>query len=316
MKIIFIGEKPEGTAPTLTWAKALARVGVEFTYVDFSEITTIDWIKEVLKADVIISQWFGIIPKYEMRQLSIAVALGCPIIRKWSGSDIYFALNDAAIKASTIAFDQIVSLNLTSEHNGIVEELESIGLSAQLTDQIINNMPIAQSSHLKKAVLAYLPDARPEFYGFSYIESLVKNYPETEFVIVADKTHKLAHFSNVNSVGWVDDMEPIWERIGLLIRVTEHDGFPRSVVEALARQKYVIHNRQFEGCWYANNQTTIDSCFESFLQVKKVNDSAKGFIENLTSDKPVYQLVDIVTQLKTSFFIRLKSMLYSIKLSF
>lgn len=315
MKIVFIGEKPEKSAPTLTWAKALSKIEVEYQYIDFSEISTRDWIKKVLKTDVIIYQCYEIVPQFDMRQLALATFLGCPIVRKWSGSDIYLTLTDSAIKKSTQYFDKLVTLNLTSEHIGIIDELMSIGLTAQLTDQIVNDLPQSISAKLNKAVLAYLPDNRYEFYGYSYIESLIQKYPETEFIIVADRKHALADYKNVTSLGWVDDMEPVWDKVGLLIRITEHDGFARSILEALARNKYVIHNRQYEGCWYADNLQSIEKHLEIFLRGNSINNSAKKIIENLSSDKPVKNLFDILSKLKTPVIKRIMSLYHAIILS-
>lgn len=313
MKIIFIGERPVSSAPTLTWAKALSKIGVDYEFIDFSETSTIAWVKKALKADAIICQWYGTVNEYAMRQLAIASFLGCPIVRKWSGSDIYYALNDTSIRKSTHEFDKLVTLNLTSEHSGIINELNSIGLTGILTDQVINDIPQIPTSTFSKAVLAYLPNDRYEFYGYSYIEKLVIKYPDTEFVVIADKEHRLANYKNVTSLGWVDDMAPVWDKVGLLIRITEHDGFARSIVEAMAQNKYVIHNRQYDGCWYAKTQEEIEQQLERFIAAEGINLEAKPFIKKIISNDSVTQLYSLLSKLRCSFSKRFIAFIYIIK---
>jgi len=305
VNILFIGEKPQGTAPTLTWANALSRLDVNCQFIDLHKTATIDWIKKVRNADFIIYQGYSKLDFFEVRQLALAVFFGCPIIRKWSGSDIYYTINDFDLCKSVKQFNKIISLNLTSEHEGIIEELSSINIQGTLTPQVINKIKIkneikVNSPALKKSVLAYLPDGRYEFYGFSYIESLIKSYPNINFIIVADKKHSLAKYKNVQSLGWIENMEPIWKDIGLLIRMTTHDGFPRSIVEALAYKKYVVHNREYKGCWFASSLEELEKCLDKFTALEIENTVGAHVVKNLISGDSDKQLYNKIQQVRLS----------------
>ena len=317
MKIIFIGEEPVKTAPTLTWANCLKNVGANYTYIDLNKINTKYWIKEVLNSNIIICQWYAVIPGYEMRQLAIASLMGRAVIRKWSGSDVLYTINDIESCKSTKILNNITALNLTSEHIGLVQELATININCALTQQVVTGVTTKNTPLVKgKSVLAYLPDTRYEFYGRIYIENLIKDYPNINFIIIADTKHALNKYSNVTSLGWVDDMDPVWNKTGLLIRITEHDGFPRSVVEALARGKYVIHNREFDGVWYAANQEEIKFCFERFINSNSVNTAGLDSVNEIIDGRSSLQLLKTLEKTKVNLFKRIISLFYVTYLTF
>ena len=154
------------------------------------------------------------------------------------------------------------------------------------------HLPHLNRTSISKGVLVYLPHKRYEFYGLQYIERLVEDFQDVTFYIVADELHRLAHFRNVRSLGWVSEMEPVWELVGLGVRITEHDGYPRTVLEALARGKYVVHNRAFDGCWFASNYEEIRNCIVDFKQIKSINDTGLATEKQLLSGKSDLELID------------------------
>ena len=276
MRVIFVGESLEKSSPLLTWKNALNRVGVCAEVVDLEKISTFDWILALLKNDVVILQSFGYVGEYTLRQLAIASILFRPVIRKWSGTDVLKSVERSNLRKNTLSLDRVISLNLTSEHEGLVSELNSIGLDVDLTPQVLSVISRDNINHkdeLPKKVLIYLPNTRWDFYAGSMMEKIIQANPSVEFVVLADEAHTLAKYSNVASLGWVEEMEDVWSNIGLLIRITAHDGYARSIVEALSRGKYVIHNNRISGCWFATNEREISVHLNHFSQVSKCNEN-------------------------------------------
>lgn len=311
MKVTFVGSDVNSqTSPLGTWKRALSRQGVDCCSVNLFTVSMSEWIKTIRHSNVIIYQGYGKIDFFELRQLSIAAIVGCPIIRKWSGSDVLYALKDRLVARDVKSLDKIISLNLSSEHQGLIDELGEIGLTTTLTSQVIDQPQLTSSltPTLQKNILVYLPDTKYDFYGYKYVNQLVKDFPKVNFTVVADKQHRLAHFPNVTSLGWVEDMEPVWERVGLLLRITEHDGFPRTIVEALSRRKYVIHNREFKGCWYASNIEDMRKAIVTFCKLNNDNEEGFNSVQDLLSGDSDLELLKRIKKVKPS----LKSKMYGL----
>jgi hypothetical protein len=316
MKIIFVGDDAASpTSPLKTWASGFERQKVECTFPDPYAISIREWVAIIKSANALIYQGYGVTDPFMFRQLAIASAMGCPIVRKWSGSDIYYALKSKKIERSVLQLNKIISHNFTSEHIGICQELGSLGIDCKLLPQIIDavNFPHLNRTSISKGVLVYLPHKRYEFYGLQYIERLVEDFQDVTFYIVADELHRLAHFKNVRSLGWVSEMEPVWELVGLVVRITEHDGYPRTVLEALARGKYVVHNRAFDGCWFASNYEDIRQCIVDFKQIKSINDKGLETAKQLLSGKSDLELIQAIKSVCLSKKKRLLAILFTFK---
>lgn len=317
MNVIFVGDAAaSATSPLKTWASSLAREHVKCIFPDPFAVSMSEWITIAKSADALIYQGYGITDPFMFRQLTLAASVGCPIIRKWSGSDIYYALKDEKIVHSVRRLNRITSDNFTSEHSGICDELSSIGINCKLLPQVVDSLNSFTPRRGKNnsAVLVYLPDSRYKFYGLQYVEKLIPEFPEIKFFIVADQKHRLAHYDNVESLGWVDNMEVVWEQVGLVLRITEHDGYPRTIVEALARGKYVIHNRAFEGCWFASDLDEIRDALIEFKKVKSINYKGLKTVEKLISGESDKTLAEAIHSVKSTIKTRFWGALFFLKL--
>lgn len=278
--ILFVGEERVASSPLGTWANALERVGVQCVFLDCVKTDIVEWLKKCRVATAVVYQGYqSPAGPFLMRQLAIATLLGAPLVRKWSGSDVLMNLQSKELCQVTQALDKIVSLNLSSEHQGLIDELASIDITAHLIPQVTNK-PIDWSqpipSKKQEAVLIYLPGKRFDFYYGPLMDKIVRSNPDIPFVVIADDSHSLDYHDNVTSLGWIEDLTPIWARCGLLLRITEHDGFARMIVEALSKAKYVVHNQPLGCVWHAATETEINDALERFRNTSKPN--LKGWV--------------------------------------
>jgi hypothetical protein len=122
-----------------------------------------------------------------------------------------------------------------------------------------------RNAKVPRRVLAYLPDANPEFYGLRAIERAVVRHRDLTFLVVGDRSRRLLNeHPNVENIGWVEDCSSVYERVGCLVRLTRHDGYPRMVLDALLRHLYVVTSFPFRGCWTATNDEELDSWLNEF----------------------------------------------------
>jgi len=285
-KVLFVGEEPKGSAPILTWAKSLQTLGIECIFVgDLGTPSISEFYRLVNKSDLVVYQGYHGPTDFELRQLTSVQIAGRPLIRMWSGSDVLYCLESKTTRRQALRLNRLTSCNLSSNNQLLIDELASIGITAQLLPQIIDpdnrHMEIVDEN-CSHTLLVYLPTTRLEFYGAEKVKTAAKRNPDINFLVIGDESHSLAYLPNVKSLGWITDMEPIWQQVGGIIRLTRHDGLPRMLIEGLARGKYVIHSFPLEGAWIATCEAETQAAIEQFRHKKTYNkagvESAKYFL--------------------------------------
>lgn len=220
--------------------------------------------------------------KFLQRQLNLARLFGCMIVRWWVGSDVLYCLRSEAEARASQALDRLVDLNLAVAPH-LVEELAAIGIRAEFSPSVCNlsTGEAGPPTVLPRSVLVYLPSNRKDFYGHDLVAAAIEKNRDLEFVIVGDESHALSAFPNVCSLGWIEDMGEIWPRVGVLLRMTEHDGLPRMVLEALANSRYVIYAWPLDGCWHARSCDEMLRYLECFKGTTEPNAAGPLAAQNI-----------------------------------
>lgn len=269
LKVVFVGEQPAKSAPTLTLCSALhRRFGWTSEFSRGAENSDgMAWLSLVRRADAIVMISYSGPSAYVLRQLALAAAIGVPVIRWWVGSDVLRAIEDPGAASCARALSRVASAQVAVAPH-LVDELRCIGIDARFIASPPSGWPSARTGEppapSRRALLVYLPTARLDFYGAAAVRFAAEAHPGVEFVIVADESHSLGELPNVRSLGWVEDLEPVWEQVGGLLRITRHDGMPRMVLDALLREKHVIYSWPLAGCVLARSPSEIDGAIARF----------------------------------------------------
>lgn len=231
------------------------------------------WLSYAMRSQVLVfNRYDNCDGRYLQRQLYRAKLLGCTIVRWWVGTDVLNCLQSEYTMQVAREVDEAVDLNIAvSPH--LVTELREIGIDAEYVPSFCDFSTYQDEppSKLPKGVLTYLPTKRRAFYGEAILVAAIEANPDLEFFVVADESHSLSHYPNVHSLGWVEGLQDIWPRIGILLRVTEHDGMPRMVLDALARGRHVIYSEIFDGCWYAKKTEQVLEYLQTFKALDEPN---------------------------------------------
>jgi hypothetical protein len=316
MRVLFLEPNISKASPLKTLSNVLERLGVVTMFIDPQNVSTKQLISTYLKTDLVFIQYYSEISEYTKMQFALATLIGVPVIRNWAGSDSLNSINRETVKESTQNLDKLICANLTTTHQGIVDELLSIELSCSLLPKIIDvkfDSESASQDFVKNGILTYLPSSNHEFYGSKYIELLINKYPNITFYILADDEHDFAHYPNVKSLGWVDDLEDAWNNIGLLVRMTEHDGYPRMFLEALARAKYIIHNNTLPGVWLAKNEKELIEKVKNYVEISTRNLDGVQLYKQLVAAKPEEKLLQHLRKLKVSISKRKNALFFILK---
>ena len=130
------------------------------------------------------------------------------------------------------------------------------------------------------SVLAYVPDNNREFYGGHVIDQLILNNPDTHFIILGDSKAADQPNCEIHSIDLSIDMQVFYERVSVLIRLTQHDGLSNMVLEALAYGRHVIWTSKFPYC-----QHTLPNLEEAqkaldLIKSSKENTGAAGWVKS------------------------------------
>ena len=175
----------------------------------------------------------------------LRLAVRCPIVMHWTGSDVPYARGVIARGRMAAALrDRCVHW---AGAPWLVDELAELGITARWVPHSHVDVP-AQTPPFPAAftVLAYLLEQREEFYGAAAVRAVAEALPEAR-VLVAGVEDLADSPDNVDCLGWQNDMAPVYAAAHVLLRLPEHDGLSFMVQEALALGRYAIWNHSFPG---------------------------------------------------------------------
>lgn len=287
-KIVFVGgDSADSSSPSGGLAVALKSRGFNSCLVGISDaLDTRRWLSICRGAAAIVLVAYDGPNELILRQLALATAVGgVPVVRWWVGTDVLRCISEPDLTRLASVLSGFSQCNVSVAPH-LAAELKAIGISSQVIPSLSEFDPKLvphPEAVLPRGVLAYLPTKRRDFYGARAVEAAIRAHPNTTFFVLADEDHTLAHYENVASLGWVSDMEQIWPRVGCVLRMTEHDGLPRMVLDALARGRYAIYRWPLAGCWQASNNIDVERLIARFQRV----------------DTPNFEGVEIARQLAT-----------------
>jgi len=296
--VIMLGEEPKHSAPSLTLAKALAALGIGVRFVRADRLTRREWMETVHGARAILLVTYGEIEVYVLSQLATAVAMDVPIVRWWVGSDVLNATTRPEVRAHAQRVDGIVSANLAVAPH-LVDELASIGIHARFVPSVLDPAlippTIVRWGKQVRPIMIYMPGGRKEFYRIDLVERVIASNPDLEFIVVADHTHALALYPNVESLGWVTDMRAQYNRAGCVLRMTAHDGLPRMLMEALLRGLYAIYSWPLEGCWQARTPEEVGSALARYRQMREPNMDGREAVLEMLRMRPEEKISSVLS---------------------
>jgi hypothetical protein len=296
MEVLIIGEEPQRSAPVRTLAEALRfhGVGVRFSH-GVECVSTRAWVNEVLRADCVVCvTYHGF--DFLVRQIALAAALGRPVVRWWVGTDVLLCLEEPAVRSLAERLDRCVALNIAVAPH-LVEELASVGIQARFVPSVLEPRYIPDSSvspTRSREILVYMPTGRGEFYREETIRQVIARNPDHKFVVVGDERHRFGQFANVRSLGWVEDMRPVLDQVGALLRITQHDGLPRMVLESLLRSHFVIYSWPLAGCWEARTAEEVQAALTRLRAAPAQNHEGREAALELLRPDPAVVFRDLL----------------------
>jgi len=246
-----------------------------------------DWRKMPLGARIKKAKLYGIIYFYNGRvkilELLCLKTIGCKVAIHCIGTDVLKFMHAPKKKKIELRIAALLARFAAVSEN-LVEELAGLKVKAQLVPFVSSKMNTCPSRiNWQKGppwmVLSYVAPTRKEFYGWSKILHLAKEFPDVEFWILRLKDEDVDAVvpENVKLLGWREDVEDLLLQAHCLLRLTDHDGLPNMVVEALSFGKYVIFSGLLDKCFHADSAADAKQALQTIMLKEQPNSEGAQF---------------------------------------
>ncbi len=137
------------------------------------------------------------------------------------------------------------------------------------------------------SVLAYIPQARQSFYGFEQTRAAAIAFPEIIFNIIGMESSEIELPKNINLLSWQssEKVGELMKDCSIYIRLTEHDGFSVTMIEALSVGMEVIWSYKADNCHFA--QTDQELIEKIALSSKLIEE--RNYMPNLANVEMIEQ---------------------------
>lgn len=171
---------------------------------------------------------------------------GIKIYIWWIGTDVYNALHGHnRYHVQDIA--RVRNATHLAVSDTLKTELATLGIRSEVLTLIPNlgnlkPLPLPE----KYTVAIYMPSSHLAFYKYEEMKKIVKATPDINYIFYGNKEKlDVAVQNNVKVRGWVNDTKAVFKDCSCLLRKTAHDGWPKSLLEAIFLDRYVITNQDF-----------------------------------------------------------------------
>ena len=224
--------------------------------------------------------------------------VGKPVVWHWIGSDVLRYIKQLQVlnwRERIMVFLARTSKIHLSDSPELAEELQTLGIQAKmirlLPEKIdVEMVPLPETV----TVLSYWSDGHKLFYGGDIVLQLAQDFPEIEFIILGATQDDTPEPNNVKFLGRLEDIEPVYARSSVLIRLPAHDSLSAMVLEMLARGRYIIYNKPLPHCHLAHDYATAKKALTEIIQKKSPNRNGALYVrENFSPTRQA----DLISQL-------------------
>lgn len=236
---------------------------------------------------------------FSYKKFNLVKLFGVKTITHWIGTDVRYAVEGKT---------DLTKLHNVDKHvvcfEALQEDLYKLGISADILPITPFNLEFKIAEMPKShAVIIYMPKGVEDDYGFDEIERVFPKYPNVPFYIVAnDDKEKFAAYPNVYPLGRLtkDEMETLYNKVSIVVRIHISDGLSMSVLEGLAKGKKVVWNCKYPFAYPGSTTDEIcNSLDEIFKNPPQADTEAHTFInKEYTKDKFLVQFNDSLHSIK------------------
>jgi glycosyltransferase involved in cell wall biosynthesis len=192
------------------------------------------------------------------RSLDWVIRFRKKLIMQWMGTDALLAME--RYKKGVIFRKYLDYATHFVDSPWQQEEVKSLDLPIQIVPFKYGREIIPVERYEKMYVLTYIAAIRKVFYGWESVKAAANAFPSVEFRVVGMESDEAKFPSNIRLMGWLDaqNMAEELRNAPIFLRMTEHDGFSVSVIEALSVGAEVIWTHPSDCIHFVQNDAEMN----------------------------------------------------------
>lgn len=207
------------------------------------------------------------------------------LILQWMGTDALLAME--RMKDNSILRKYIDYAENHVDSPWLEKEVRSLNIKTkQVPFKYVNPVNLIEK-YDDVSVITYIAGPRAQFYGFERIQKMATKFPEISFHIYGMDRPEEEQRENLIFYGWTtaEEFNEGLRKSAIFVRLTEHDGFSISILEALANGCEVIWTHPTKNIRFVSNDEELE---QSILQAKEavVN---RGYLPNKLQSEETIQ---------------------------
>lgn len=200
------------------------------------------------------------------------------VILHFIGSDVLIVKKKWKKKVE-LRLLQLIRIKIYVVSNNLKLELLEMNIFSELlffmNDEIIKHASKLPDSF---SVIAYVPEGKENFYNLDVILDCAKKYPEITFTIFPNS--KDIQLENVSCIPYIEHSQIFSEftNHNLFVRITNHDGTPNTVLEALSCGLHVAWSENHEACNKINTTKELLDVIKNLSIKPTLNEEGKRYV--------------------------------------
>lgn len=227
------------------------------------------------------------------------------IMMLWQGTDVLLATERYNNK--TILNTYLDYASQFSDSEQLIKELNQIGINADLLYfKHIQPFDKIEEPFRSISAYSYIANGREDFYGLNILLPLFEQFKDVHFHIIGTEGKTFPNFSNATYYGWINarKYQEIAQESAVFIRLTEHDGYSKSIQEALANGSEVIWNMEHPQCHLVTSDSkSVRELFSKITQELTLRNNARNsnniswVKQNLNKDKVLANFISTINKI-------------------
>lgn len=203
----------------------------------------------------------------QSKTLDLVLRLRKKLVMQWMGSDAMYALDRQ--QKGTLKREYLDYATHFVDAPWIAEEVTALGVHQETVHfKFFTDLeePVVQYDKLR--VVTYISQKRQEFYGMPWVRLLAEHHPEIDFLVFGADEADEAVPANVKLFGWTahDVFQQHVREGALFLRFTAHDGFPVSVMEAMAYGAVCLTRLPIPDAIHVKDESELVPLFQEALK--------------------------------------------------
>ncbi|MGV3629943.1 MAG: hypothetical protein ACO1O6_01980 [Bacteroidota bacterium] len=201
-------------------------------------------------------------PTDKSGSLDWVIRLRKKLVIQWMGTDAQHAVQRLENKTIDRKYIDYASAHFV-DFSILEHDVARLGIQPEWLNFKTLESHGAEKNYDELMVLSYVPHNRQSYYGMPWICELAAENPDIIFTLIGLSESEFETTPNMRLLGWTPEEETreLMRTHAVFLRLTEHDGFSLSVLQAMSFGAEVCWTFPYEKTHYTPDLEILKSTF-------------------------------------------------------